>query len=151
MDLTGKKMNNLERRNQSGFTLAEVMVAILILSFGFVGMLYMATFAIKANAMGRGLGQARFIAEQQSEFLRSLDYRNPLLIDDGDTLDLDDTLTADFEDTTFHDGIAYRVLWNIAEDQPNDGMKMLKIHIIWQDQVKRSHYEITTMKGEVRR
>ncbi len=134
-----------------GFTILEVMVAFLILAFGILGMLYLATFAIRANSLGRGLGQARFVAEQQAEFHRSLDYRNPMLIDDGDTLDLNDTVTPDYEDTTYNKGILYRVMWNIAEDLPNEGIKTLRIHVLWQDQAKANHYEISTMKGEIRR
>ena len=96
--IDGKIMTGYSK-NKKGFTIIEVLVAFLIMAVGFMGMLYLSLFAVKANQASQGMGKARFIAEQRSEELRSLDYRHEFLIDDGDTLDLDDIITPDFADT----------------------------------------------------
>lgn len=138
-------------KGKNGFSILEVMVAFLIMAIGFMGMLYLALFAIKANAMGQKMGNARFIAEQRAENLRSLDYRHPLLIDDGDTLDLDDLTTPDYSDSLDQNGMRYDIAWNIAENIPENGIKTIRIHVLWEEENRDKHFEFTTFKGSARR
>ncbi|MFP4458219.1 MAG: prepilin-type N-terminal cleavage/methylation domain-containing protein [Candidatus Zixiibacteriota bacterium] len=138
-------------RQKDGFTIAEVMIAFIILAIGFTSMLYLSLFAIKANMEGQRLGSARFIAEQRAENLRSLDYRHPMLIDDGDSLDLDDTVTPDFQDSLSRDGIDYDIMWNIAENIPENGIKTIKIFVLWNEQQGPKEFEFTTFKGSASR
>ncbi|QXZ10156.1 type IV pilus modification protein PilV [Comamonas sp. Y33R10-2] len=67
----------LRRRKQNyrpyshGFTLIEVLVAIVIFSFGLLGMVGMQAFALQANREARLQNQATTLARELAEMMRS--------------------------------------------------------------------------------
>ena len=144
-------MDRVGTNKTKGFTVIEVLVAFSIMLFGFVAMLSLAAFAVKANTLGRGMGQARYIGEQRAEHIRALDYRHPILIDDGDTLDLEDTTNPDYRDSTLVRDTWYRVFWNIAEGAPAAEVKTVRIHVLWNVAGLQKQISFTTFKGTVRR
>jgi type IV pilus assembly protein PilV len=59
------------RRNQGrGFSLVEVLVAIVVLSFGLLGMVGMQAFALQSNREARQQGQAAVFARELAEMMR---------------------------------------------------------------------------------
>jgi Tfp pilus assembly protein PilV len=143
--------NIIKYKKNNGFSLIEVVIAFSMMLIGFVAMLSLAGFLIKSNSLSRGLSQARFLAEQQSERLRSLEWRSAALDDDGDTTDLDDTTAPDYQDSTVLRNMHYKMMWNIADDFPRAGVKTIKIHILWTYSGLEKHISFTTYKGESRR
>ena len=61
-----------EKGSQQGFSLVEVMVAILILTVGLLALAKMQTQAVASNAFGYKLTQATFLAQDKLEELRLL-------------------------------------------------------------------------------
>jgi prepilin-type N-terminal cleavage/methylation domain-containing protein len=60
------------KSSQQGFTLVEVLVAILLLTVGLLALAKMQTGAVASNAIGNQLTQATFLAQDKMEELRLL-------------------------------------------------------------------------------
>ena len=58
------------RAANRGFSLVEVLVAIVVLSFGLLGMVGMQAFALQANREARLQGQAAVLARELAEMMR---------------------------------------------------------------------------------
>lgn len=56
---------------QSGFSLIEVLVAVVVLSFGLLGMVGVQAFAMQANRDSRQQAQAASLARELSELMRN--------------------------------------------------------------------------------
>ena len=67
-----RKTGNLARgkHHQQGYSLVEVMVAILILTIGLLALAKMQTQAVASNSFGSQLTQATFLAQDKLEELR---------------------------------------------------------------------------------
>jgi type IV pilus modification protein PilV len=61
-----------KKGSQQGFSLVEVMVAILLLTVGLLALAKMQTHAVASNAFGYQLTQATFLAQDKLEELRLL-------------------------------------------------------------------------------
>lgn len=61
-----------QKGSQQGFSLVEVMVAILLLTVGLLALAKMQTSAVASNAFGYQLTQATFLAQDKLEELRLL-------------------------------------------------------------------------------
>lgn len=62
--------SRISRRPARGFTLVEVLVAIVILSFGMLGMVGMQAFALQSNREARLQSQATNLARELAEMMR---------------------------------------------------------------------------------
>ncbi|MEO0230487.1 MAG: prepilin-type N-terminal cleavage/methylation domain-containing protein [candidate division WOR-3 bacterium] len=134
-----------------GFSLLELLVALFILSIGLLGVIPLAITTIRLNAFQNQMLNAKYLAERQAEYLRSISFDSQDLANDGDDNDLDNTAIPDHIITRVMDGVTYNILWNIAENA--DGTKTVNIIVQWTfnptGQVKiynvtfvRSRYEI---------
>lgn len=78
-------MNPSIIKNENGFTLIEVMIAMVILAIGLLGVAKMSLTAIQGNSSARGFSEATVFGQNKMEDLISLDYTDPGLSDaDGD-------------------------------------------------------------------
>jgi len=128
------------------FTLIEVMVAFTILAIGVLGILPVVVFFVKSNVHNRQSTQARLLAEQYAERLRTVDYENVILADDGDTTDAENVAAPDHVDTVAADGVDYRVMWNIFENFGQQGVKRINIIILWTDPDSRQTKQFNTLE-----
>ena len=60
--------------NNKGFSLIELLIAIVILSIGLLSLAKLQGSAIKGNRFGNLISQATVLAEDQVELIRSTDY-----------------------------------------------------------------------------
>jgi type IV pilus assembly protein PilV len=60
--------------HNKGFTLIELVVAIVIFAIGIVGVVKLQMAAVAGNAYSQNLSQALTVAQNEVEFLQSLDY-----------------------------------------------------------------------------
>jgi type IV pilus assembly protein PilV len=126
-------------KEEKGFTLLEVLVAICLLTVGLLGVAAMQAMAIKGNAFAGGVTEATTLAGDRMEYLMTLDYDDPTDLDDVDsdgTAGLDDATvgTADQNRTYSNEsGMQYDLYWNTARDAPTADNTTIKIIVIWSD------------------
>jgi type IV pilus modification protein PilV len=139
------------QRQEQGFTLVEVMIALFILAFGLLAIATMQATAIKSNSRAMGLTEAANLAQAQMESLIGRPYTDPLLSDtnndgtnqdadqdgvddDGGNFGLDTTVGADHTVAwTAPSGGVYTVSWNIAVDEPIRNVKTIRMIVRWPD------------------
>lgn len=74
-------MKNFSLNNNTGFTIIEVLVAIVVLAIGLLGAGAMQVAAVKGNANSSKLTEATNLAASQVETIFSWSATNPLLAD----------------------------------------------------------------------
>jgi len=62
-----------------GFTLIELMIALVILAFGILGFLFLQGQAVQGRVFGREMSRATFVAQSNMEELLSMDFGHSLL------------------------------------------------------------------------
>ena len=125
------------KHSQSGFSLVEVMVAILLLTVGLLALAQMQTQAVASNHFGSQLTEATFLAQDKMEELRLLNecylavIAKPELswtaedqaVVDNYNSQLSDSVANWSEIDTDSDGIMDQFSWLAAPDHTNvDGV-----------------------------
>lgn len=163
-------------KEQDGFTLLEVLVALLIFSIGLLAAASMQVMAIRGNYHSAALTEASYWATGQMERLLSKDFTDPELQDtdgdgtnqdadndwvddDGGNFGLDHVADPDSDgqpdnDTTgsqadFQEtqGI-YTISWNVAEDVASNDTKTVKVMVTWTERGTAKTYEIQAVKAK---
>ncbi|MGB9824340.1 MAG: type IV pilus modification PilV family protein [Candidatus Hydrothermia bacterium] len=115
--------------NKKGFSLIELLVALSILAIGLLGIIPLAITTIRLNTYQNQMLNAKYLAERQAEFLRSITFTAPELANDNDNNDLYDTANPDHILATTIEGITYNVMWNIVDDSA--GTRTINIIVQW--------------------
>ncbi|MCD6198997.1 MAG: prepilin-type N-terminal cleavage/methylation domain-containing protein [Deltaproteobacteria bacterium] len=149
-------MIDMNRDDQRGFSLIEILIAITVFAIGILAVGNMQITAIKGNSFANDLTEAVTLAQSKMEELISLNYNDPLLDDgdlDGTNQDLDDDGIDDggndfgLNDIGNADGseqyqavgnLQYNIFWNIAPDEPTTDTKIIRVIVTW-----RSHGGLT--------
>jgi type IV pilus modification protein PilV len=131
------QMKSWGRHCQSGFSMVEVMVAILLLTVGLLALAKMQTQAVASNNYGNQLTEATFLAQDKLEELRLLNecylavIAKPELgwtaedqaVVNNYNSQLSDSVANWIEDDTDSDGINDQFSWLAAPDHTNaDGL-----------------------------
>lgn len=85
---------NVTLRNERGFTVAEVLVAAVIVSLAFVALATIVPIASYAVQEGYQLSNATFLADQKLEQIKNLPWQSPAASPAYDCLGLSATSTA---------------------------------------------------------
>jgi type IV pilus assembly protein PilV len=103
-------------RNE-GFTLLEVLIAVVVLAFGLLAIAQMQVIAIRFNYQGRDATEAVTLAKDRLESLKSLPFDNPSLVDttEDNNDDLTDTGIIDHADPDNPIGGRFTRIWNVAD------------------------------------
>ena len=129
----------INMKNERGFTLLEIIVAIAILSFGLLAIATMQASAIKGNTHAFGITEAMTLVQNRVERLMSLPY-NDTTLDETGTIDgvagLDDTAAPDQADPRNPIQISgshrqFNVFWNIAPNWPLQNTKTIRVIATW--------------------
>ena len=150
-------------KNENGFTLVEIMVAVCVLSIGLLAIASMQLGAVSANARAIDTSEASTLAELQMETLLSLQYRFSLIQDNQNHLDLQDTNAdeiagllnpfpderpifdpanlagwiaanpPDHQRTESTDKYTYTIYWNVATNAEINDTKTIHVIVTWAD------------------
>ena len=139
--------------NNNGFTVVELMVAVVITVIAFAGLATMEIACINGNSIASNVTTGITLAQDKMEDLMSLDLNDPDLDDNNsnnngnlregidDFADVGGVATADDGhreeniDAKGNPGGTYTRIWNIADDTPIDGQKTLVVVVTWRDSV----------------
>ena len=102
-------------KDSRGFTLMEVMIALVILSIGLLGLAGLQVMAIKGNSFGQQMTVASTMAQNQLEALR----------------ESAGSLSTGNDTVTDQNGITYTRSWVVAADTPQVDMDTVDITVSW--------------------
>lgn len=118
--------------DNKGFTIIEVLIAMVILAIGLLSLVTMQITGIKGNATANRITEESSFSADRIEKLFALDWTHADLADDkapNGTAGLNQTgATADGSVTTA-DGI-YTIYWNVAENTPLPDIKKIRVIIM---------------------
>jgi type IV pilus assembly protein PilV len=106
--------------DQSGFTLIEVMIAVVILAAGILALATMQIVSIRSNAFSTEMTYATMLAQSQFEQFRNMNYDS--VVTDSDVIPATETSK----------GIPYTVQWTVSDDDPTTDMKTIDLDVLWQ-------------------
>jgi type IV pilus assembly protein PilV len=110
-----------QSQSSKGFTLIEVMIALIILAVGLLALMTMQIVSIKANAFSSEMTYSSMLAEQQLENLKYLPFTDPALV----ATPTPQTLPPIVDNT----GASYTVSWQVADTTPT--MKTITLTVTW--------------------
>ncbi len=115
-------------RSTRGFTLIEVMFAVVILAVGLLALMAMQIVSIKANAFSSEMTYSTMLAQQQLETLENLPFDDPDLT--GATPPADPTLHTLPLPLMDGKGGSYTVSWEVENTTTN--RKKITLSVVWQ-------------------
>ena len=138
---------------QNGFTILEVLIAVVILTIGILGVNAMQISSIRGNSTARGLSESTNFAAVQVEELIQAPYAppNPCASDDGSSdyflcddnndgvvgLDNDETTASPPDGTAVSADNKQSIYWNVANDTPVAKTKTIRVHLVRTDRGQR--------------
>lgn len=128
-------MPTAKRRN-SGFTLVEVMVAMLILFISMMAALWALTYSIEHNLETLMLDEAVKIGEQQMTALRSLKFSDLAT----STAATEVKITRNFRNF----GVLYTVTWNV-QNLSTDNSRAIQVLVSWTHKGRKHEHSISTI------
>jgi type IV pilus modification protein PilV len=127
----------------AGFTLIEVLIAIVILTVGLLAVGTMQISAIRGNFMGGNTSIALSLASEKMEDLLNKDFNHADLGDgvSANNSTLTSTTSVDHEENISEEGAVgtgafYRRIWNIA-DQSSPTTKNVMVMVTWENNKHR--------------
>jgi type IV pilus assembly protein PilV len=117
------------KKKQSGFTLIEVMIALVILAAGLLALMTMQIVSIKANAFSSEMTYAAMVGQGELEKVRNMNYDDVKAVDTA-TYSLDPTLDATL-DPTLAKGVNYTIERQVQNDIPTTDMKTVTLIVTW--------------------
>ncbi|CAN2040570.1 type IV pilus assembly protein PilV [Candidatus Magnetomoraceae bacterium gMMP-15] len=100
-------------KNNKGFTLIEILIAITIFAIGILGVGTMQSYSIHGNSAAKDITEANTLAEHRIERLMSLKYTD--VIGGSDT-----------EDHKFN------IVWNVTQNDIINDTKTVEVIVTWQ-------------------
>lgn len=146
------------KKNESGFTLVEVLVAMAIFAIGILAVINMQLVASHTNLKARHITEGILVAQSKVEELRSATYDHISLTTNNadDTLDAANsptsglTITQELNQTDRQDYShpTYKLGWNIANNTPIDGMKTVRVIVKWMHKTRKFSYAVDMIKSD---
>ena len=119
---------------EKGFTLIEVLVAIVMLSLGLLGLGRMHIAAIQVNTIASRLTQGTTLAQDKAEQLMALPYDHPML--------------ADTPHTDPPNPQGYTVSWEVITDVPS-AVKTINIFVAWNNLKASKAFSLSVQKSNI--
>jgi type IV pilus assembly protein PilV len=117
-----KIIQGLLIKRVEGFTLLEVMIALVILAVGLLGLAALQLTAVKSNSFSSEMTYATMKAQQYAEVFKSLPFTDVDLDPAGNPHNALESSK----------GVQYTVTWNVTDNVPATDMKSINITVQWQ-------------------
>ena len=127
----------IRNKTHPGFTLIEIIVAIIILTIGILAVSQMTVLGMKTSSAINTKMYARSAMDNWCGMLNSRPPNDSLLADDGDAGDLDDYTNPDHStgiNNQATGNISYTIAWNIAANTPDIRFMTIRVHVLWLSQ-----------------
>ena len=149
---------HIKRKQQEGYTLVEILIAIAILAFGLLAVATMQVTAIKTNAIARGISQGLTLGQTKVEELMNLAYSalndtdldgtdedadDDGIDDDGGNFGLNDT--GNDSDNEEPNG-RYTIYWNVAVNEPVISSKTIRVIVTWTEKGRNKRIKVDFVK-----
>jgi len=145
--------------NQKGFTLIEVLVAMVIFSFGILAVVNMQYVSTSTNLKSRQMTEGVVAAQSKIEEMRGWSYNDAKLTDsngDGTLVtaqnsgapgvtietELQTTDSWDFADPVF------KVGWNVLDDTPYADTKTVRVIVKWTEKSVKQTFFMDMIKTD---
>ncbi|MBI3926122.1 MAG: prepilin-type N-terminal cleavage/methylation domain-containing protein [Armatimonadetes bacterium] len=123
-------------KTRRGFTFAEIMVCLLLLSIAVLGLVSVQIFSFKATVQNEKQHIASLIART---VMAEAEHKLDLYFNDA-TLSTGAAVPA-----PGHDGFNYAVLAPPELDDDDDGLRQVEVTVMWQDAGGEHRYRIETL------
>ena len=123
----------------SGFTLIEISIAIVVMALALLAMAGMQAIALRGNSFANQISQGGSLAEDIVESLMVLDYNDPIL---------NDTTPVGLF-TTYHETAppaGYSVQWHVDADSPAPQSKTINVDITWNTALGTKNFSVSLVK-----
>jgi len=114
-----------------GFTLIEMMVAILLIGVGLMGLAALSTTVTRANLQSASLTTASSLAQERIERFRADDYASIVTGNDARVVD----------------GVTYTRSWTVTAEAPAAGLKTIVVTVTWTDRGRTHRTTLSTIQG----
>jgi prepilin-type N-terminal cleavage/methylation domain-containing protein len=136
------------RSGQGGFTLIEILIAMVVLGFGILAVASMQTSAARGTALGRRLTEANNLASQQIELFKTLPYADASIASGSHMPD--DTVPGGTPDDDTQDGaLGYTISWTVTDDDPLTDMKKIDVTVVSNDAKHPRTVKMTSYKADL--
>lgn len=105
------------KNRENGFTLVEIMIAVMVLAIAFLAMYQMQTMAIRGNEIGNQVTIATMLAQDKLEEIRNTDYAN--------------VTTTNFPTENYGTISGYPQFCREVSVTDNGWMKTVRVNVIW--------------------
>lgn len=136
-----EQIGMLSAKDEKGFTVIEVMLALGLLAIGLLGLSMMQIMGIQSNRLGYAATRANHIAEQHMEMILNADFNAPGLSDScHNNGDLDTIIDVDHLNTDVNgnpvDLGEYNLMINVADHTPIADVKTVVVIVTWDNHQK---------------
>ena len=122
-----------------GYTLLEVLVALVISSIGLLGLAQLQIVATRSNSFSNYITTGITLAKDQLEAFRNFQHDDPQLVA-GNHIDPGNPFTSQA-------GISYNRRWTVAVDAATN-LKTITITVAWPAASESHSLQFTTVKAE---
>lgn len=113
----GIEMDTL--KGNKGFTLIEVMIAVIIITIGALGVSSLTVSIIHGNSFSKRMTTATILAQDRMEAVKRLGYKNVGMVED----------TENYGSILNYEG--YKRVTSISNSSPTPGMKTVDVAVFW--------------------
>lgn len=132
-------MDSIGKRQEAGFSLIEVLVALTILAVGLLGLALLQTTAIRGNAIASRSSIALKVGQDKLEWFRgqswaSIASSNGSIVDNSTLADVYATLPANpGGDNAFAGGTTFYRVWRVSPS-PSGTLRTITVWTCWRDE-----------------